>query len=464
MSIATEIEDLQTNLEAAKDAVEAKGGTVGDTGLAGLADEIATIPSGSQPMPTYGRITYYWDVNTVYTAEGMMCTVTIVDMDTFGAFYEEAFTDGGMPQIRYENGRWFYYDFEADPPEVEIPDITAIGLNVVFDDPSDPMAEITCGKQYSVNKQSGTRPIDLDTQTSFNALTSVQDGFYDIDGTLVYATAVSSYAFGLGVTAVPNSFLSSSGYSLEELDCREGTNVVSIGNSVRFSNKSFVISLPALETIGNSCEFGGLLDFPSLVTIGNSVKFRYMDRIIIPTVTTIGDYFSAPDSLFVGFENATSVGNNFLQNSNASWIYLHSLQTIGDNFLSGLKNSGPKVNIGNNVVTIGAYFMRYGRFSAIDYAGPTPESSNVGYFRIPSTVTSIGVGFMLDDTNCTSCPSIECATSVFQGDKNAVLSVKASSYTQAMSTPAYAIGLSGGSSIRGTFPSIQSNGYYRKWR
>lgn len=46
MSIATEIQALNTNLTSAKNAVTAKGGTVGDTGLAGLADEIATIPSG----------------------------------------------------------------------------------------------------------------------------------------------------------------------------------------------------------------------------------------------------------------------------------------------------------------------------------------------------------------------------------------------------------------------------------
>lgn len=46
MTIASEIQDLHTNLQSAKDAVTTKGGTVGDTGLAGLASEIATIPSG----------------------------------------------------------------------------------------------------------------------------------------------------------------------------------------------------------------------------------------------------------------------------------------------------------------------------------------------------------------------------------------------------------------------------------
>lgn len=46
MAISDELTALATNLANAKDAVEAKGGTVGDTGLAGLADEIAGIPSG----------------------------------------------------------------------------------------------------------------------------------------------------------------------------------------------------------------------------------------------------------------------------------------------------------------------------------------------------------------------------------------------------------------------------------
>lgn len=56
MSIASEITDLQTNLAAAKTAVENKGGTIGDTGLAGLASEIATIPSGT--TGSWGTITY----------------------------------------------------------------------------------------------------------------------------------------------------------------------------------------------------------------------------------------------------------------------------------------------------------------------------------------------------------------------------------------------------------------------
>lgn len=62
MTIASEISDLQTNLTAAKNAVTAKGGTVGNTGLAGLASEIAGIPSGGGgggAVPAIARIKYY---------------------------------------------------------------------------------------------------------------------------------------------------------------------------------------------------------------------------------------------------------------------------------------------------------------------------------------------------------------------------------------------------------------------
>lgn len=59
MSIATELTALQSNLANAKTAVTNKGGTVGDTGLAGLASEIATIPSGGTPEVEKKDINFY---------------------------------------------------------------------------------------------------------------------------------------------------------------------------------------------------------------------------------------------------------------------------------------------------------------------------------------------------------------------------------------------------------------------
>lgn len=53
MSIASEIIDLNTNLANAKNAVVAKGGSVTDSGLAGLSSEIAGIPSGGASDDNY---------------------------------------------------------------------------------------------------------------------------------------------------------------------------------------------------------------------------------------------------------------------------------------------------------------------------------------------------------------------------------------------------------------------------
>lgn len=74
MSIASEITDLQTNLAAAKTAVETKGGTVGNTGLAGLASEIASIPSGT--AGSWGTLTYL-------DSNDQERTVTIQNEDEF---------------------------------------------------------------------------------------------------------------------------------------------------------------------------------------------------------------------------------------------------------------------------------------------------------------------------------------------------------------------------------------------
>lgn len=83
MSIASEIQALSTNLTAAKNAVTAKGGTVGDTGLAGLATEIASIPSG-------GSITSYGTIK--YTENGVDKTI---EMATEEDFIELAFGTSG---------------------------------------------------------------------------------------------------------------------------------------------------------------------------------------------------------------------------------------------------------------------------------------------------------------------------------------------------------------------------------
>lgn len=89
MSIASQLEALSTNLTAAKNAVTTKGGTVGDTGLAGLASEIATIPSGG--TEDWGEVTFKT------SAMESPQTVTIGDEDEYNllSVYNAAHTIGG---------------------------------------------------------------------------------------------------------------------------------------------------------------------------------------------------------------------------------------------------------------------------------------------------------------------------------------------------------------------------------
>lgn len=94
MSISSEITALNTNLQNAKSAVTAKGGTVGDTGLAGLASEIATIPSGGgadtlpvemEGMTGTGHVTAYDPQTGIITGDGFGTqsgTVWLLDRDT----------------------------------------------------------------------------------------------------------------------------------------------------------------------------------------------------------------------------------------------------------------------------------------------------------------------------------------------------------------------------------------------
>lgn len=105
MSIASEITLLTSNLKNAKAAVITKGGVVGETGLAGLAEEIASIPSGggnnidrADDFPTwteggqnefYCKVWYHpcevaWGVGEMSSQE-----VTVVDAEALNAFLNE---------------------------------------------------------------------------------------------------------------------------------------------------------------------------------------------------------------------------------------------------------------------------------------------------------------------------------------------------------------------------------------
>ena len=84
MSIATELVDLSNNLQSAKTAVSAKGGTVGNTGLSGLASEIGSIPTGGGTITSYGTVTYI-DTNSVEKTIEMVTEIDFLELTIGGS-------------------------------------------------------------------------------------------------------------------------------------------------------------------------------------------------------------------------------------------------------------------------------------------------------------------------------------------------------------------------------------------
>lgn len=121
MSIADEIQDLNTNLTAAKAAVTAKGGTAGDTGLAGLATEIASIPAGGGGetlyQSPYGRVwlaPFTFSVTEDYT-EGCSLVIDSDKVIDFLGKHELSEDDNTLRvDFYYEDGNWKSWTFRDD--------------------------------------------------------------------------------------------------------------------------------------------------------------------------------------------------------------------------------------------------------------------------------------------------------------------------------------------------------------
>lgn len=428
MSIATEITALNTNLTAAKDAVVDKGGAVGDTGLAGLATEIASIPSGSESIPPYGLIEYYWDVRDIYLAEGNGCTVTIDDEDAYAAFFEETFAPmGGAGDLEYQDGEWFYHDWEdPDNPEITV-DLATIGLSVVFDDPSDPYGLIMCSKEREIHEESGLAGIGIDTAAALDSFTQIDsDGNYDVDGSQIYPNSIRKYSFGPSVTAIPTGFLIDTGGDesrFEETDYTNAISVTSIGDSVLLKGKSSAV-FPSLLSIGHSVSiYASSFTAPELLTIGNDFSLPSVSEVMLPKVTSIGMYFRAEKAINIGLGSVETIGQNFTAYY-ATWIYLPKIRTIGNNFLLESKATSVKISFiqgfsqgqpVSDLTTIGSGFMQSAACRAITLATESPSVTDPGGYGlvIPQTVTSIGKSFMRNCSNFAGIITTYCLASVF---------------------------------------------------
>lgn len=331
MTIASEITDLQTNLANAKAAVTAKGGTTGNTGLAGLATEIASIPSGGGYTGTpYGKVTIVTGYGTEWSVSSWYgCMVTIVDSDLWDKYYSTPINDGGLgySKINVDNpsGNVFATvqdmggygeitlqnaDYQSVSLQWELDDPTSlsteIGIEVVFEE-GETQGGFDMFGQFIVDTTSAAAGItipDLTTYTNFNTYNLT----IPINGLEFPRDAIVGFEFGNLVTSVPNNFLAVCP-NITSVDFTYATSLTSIGdNFLQSANYNGNLTLPAsLTTIGNGflsydSAFNSAVTLPEgLLSIGNNFLLGCIS-------------FNQPLSLPSGL---TSFGSGFLSNCNS---------------------------------------------------------------------------------------------------------------------------------------------------
>lgn len=244
MSLSSELTDLTTNLSAAKAAVVTKGGTVGDTGLAGLSTEIATIP-----MPVtydYGTVTVGERTITGSVTSQTNCTATITDVNKIAALLlrvkagDLQYTNGESVHtatFTYSTSGGWYISTGREVYYTNIDDLANNGLSIV--QPSFSVSASVAIRMVIEVDPANTRTLHITDISDFRSLGyadytySNGGGFntgplltsYSINGETGYKPEILSYTAGPDATELPDAFLSNC-YYIEDIDL---TGVEKIG-------------------------------------------------------------------------------------------------------------------------------------------------------------------------------------------------------------------------------------------
>lgn len=354
MSIATEIEDLQTNLEAAKDAVEAKGGTVGDTGLAGLADEIATIPSGGSfsCKTDYGRLWYAPFETTVETRYTEGCVVTINSGKFMQYLNTNPIRDMGRPEKQanfdYDSGgqTWQSWDFET-PVAGLTSEQLAEQLGI--------MATVNAGAEWAMfeiqvvqSQIVGADWVNEDlTSAGWQSMQgqSEYDTTYNIDVAEIPAAFARRFEFGTIPTTV-GSVLN-----------RQGSGLAELGQFPGNLTGSFSLSLGLLGSFNSPLIFpSGIYDVVLDGNSGSSATFN-SPVMFLPDSTTS----SASTRRFI-IRNLSAFNSPFYVNENTKYLELSNLSSFNqkidlpssltDLTISGLSSFNQKIFIPSSLTSL----------------------------------------------------------------------------------------------------------------
>lgn len=360
MTIASEIEDLATNLSAAKTAVTTAGGTVGDTGLAGLADEIASIPTGggNVPIGDYGKVAYYTRLSFVIEdVMAMMCNAEVVDSSKLIPFVE-----GSSVDLMYEDGSW-RVGWGGDTyttAEVE----SEIGVRIT--NIVDTFAEVRIQGTSGIDITSERKECTIDTLQDFGKFyTDSSSSIALPNGDTIVPSQIVDYILGSEVTSIGNYFLGGCS-NLSSFDASLATGLTTIGNGfLSYLYKiTGEISLPAVTSVGDyflmDSHFTSV-KLPNLVTAGNSFL--------------TGTYIQAIPSL----PHCTTIGGNFCNNckclESAGFSSIPLLETLGQNALVSCPNLKSISLTGmSNITSIGQNFAGY-CYSLVSVGFPSNDIS-----------------------------------------------------------------------------------------
>jgi hypothetical protein len=409
MSIATEITALNTNLTAAKNAVTAKGGTVGDTGLAGLATEIASIPSGGGGLTDWGVVSFYSIFGESYDINADQCTVNSVDRDRLELFlavqedpsmiefsYGPVYDPGtGQPTGEYVWRYGWGGDVSIAPEDMA----ATTGIDVTVDDGAT-YAQISMSKEVTVDTTSPIISLVLD-EAGYTGLgnSDYSDDFFHVDSFDIARKAIVGFVFGTNPTSTP-SWLLSGCTNLTSIDLDPAASITTIGNHFLYGCTSFdqQFDLPSGLTsigdmfLGQATIFNRPLTIPSSVTSIGSGFLKdcevFNQPLTLPNITTINGSFlencRAFNQPLTIPSSVTSIGNNFLQFNlvfNRPLVVPDTVTSIGDYFLSGCAVFNSSLTLPSGLTSIPSQFLR----------GCTVFNQSL---TIPSGVTSIGDSFL----------------------------------------------------------------------
>ena len=360
MSLSSELTDLTTNLAAAKAAVVTKGGTVGNTGLAGLEAEILGIPAPGNLQ--WGELEYYpFTPATCSTAMLRNLTINSAATDDLVRFFRERlyvqssaqieayyWMDNGTLKCSWNGGSGNWQRFQA----AELENMYNISVSLQSTDTDGHW--VINYTAPTVDKQGTVTVVEL-TQAEFNSLGtgSVPSDQYEtknISGVDVPIIAFKKFTFGNRPTTTPSSyFLAKSG--TEEIDFTYASSLTSLGSGFLYQNiglKKDIILPESVTSIGNYFLLGS--DTESFNVIGNGV-------------TSIGQGFMQNYSPMTGqivFPNLENIGDDFFRNGNNCnpSFWFPKLKTIGQNFLYSCSKFNQSFLIPSTVTSIGPYFMQ----------------------------------------------------------------------------------------------------------